>query len=102
MNSELSAALGHFSERRIFAAIIFSTLWPSAEDNAREVTYSEYLQILNTDNMASGNVIVKENVLVGETKRPHEIVRPNKPVFQVTKFRTILPYITENEVKTDS
>jgi len=83
----------------LLAAIFFSTLWPNAEEGSTELSYSEYLEILNADNIKSGNVVMKDNVLIGKTHRPHMIQRPNKKPITVTRFKTILPFINEEVVK---
>ncbi|MCK4754231.1 MAG: hypothetical protein KAS58_03300, partial [Calditrichia bacterium] len=54
----------------LVAAIFFSTLWPSSEEGVAKISYSEYQTILKDNNMEKGEVIVKENVLIGETRQP--------------------------------
>ncbi len=83
----------------LLAAIFFSTLWPNAEEGSTELSYSEYQEILKADNIKSGNVVMKENILIGKTHRPHMIQRPNKAPLTVIRFKTILPFINEEVVK---
>lgn len=83
----------------LLAAIFFSTLWPSGEEGAFEITYFEYLQILEVDNMAEGTVVIKENILIGKTRQPHSIERPGKSPVTVSKFKTILPFVDEQTVQ---
>jgi cell division protease FtsH len=80
----------------LVAAIFFSTLWPSGEEGSAQITYSEYMKILQDDNMESGDVIVKENILIGKTKRP--ISLDGSTTKTVTQFKTVLPYVDDNVV----
>ena len=45
----------------LVAAIFFSQLWPGQEESVIQISYSEYLKILQKDNMRSGEIIVKDN-----------------------------------------
>lgn len=83
----------------LLAAIFFSTLWPNAEEGSIELSYSEYQEILNSDNIESGDVVMKENVFIGTTRRTHILERPNKKPLSVNKFRTVLPFLNEEVVK---
>ena len=57
----------------LIAAIFFSTLWPSSEESSEKISYSDYQTILKDNNMKSGKVIVKDNILNGETIRPFPV-----------------------------
>ena len=81
----------------LIAAIFFSTFWPSAEEGAVKISFTEYQQILKNDNMASGEVIVKDNILIGETKNP--IMIPGEKTRSVTRFKTVLPYLDDSMVQ---
>ena len=81
----------------LIAAIFFSTFWPSAEEGAIKISFTEYQQILKNDNMASGEVIVKDNILLGETKNP--ITVPGEKTRTITKFKTVLPYLDDAMVQ---
>jgi cell division protease FtsH len=80
----------------LVAAIFFSTLWPSSEEGTAQISYSEYQKILNDDNMKSGEVVVKENVLIGDTKRPVRIDGTSGK--EINRFKTILPYVDDSMV----
>ena len=81
----------------LVAAIFFSTLWPGAEEGTVSITYSEYLKILQDGNMVSGEVVVKDNILLGVSKEPLRI-RGDKsePTY---RFKTILPYLDDAMVE---
>ena len=81
----------------LVAAIFFSTLWPNSEEGSARIPYSEYLKILNDDNLKSGEVIVKDNVLIGETHRP--LMVKGEKGGDITHFRTVLPYLDDTMVK---
>jgi cell division protease FtsH len=83
----------------LLAAIIFTQFWSSTEEGSDEVSFSEYQEILKADNIQSGDVIIKENVLIAKTRRPHIINRPNNKSLTISKFKTVLPYINEEIVK---
>jgi cell division protease FtsH len=80
----------------LVAAIFFSTLWPSGEEGAVKISYSEYMAILNDDNMKSGEVIVKDNILIGETKRPLNLSEDQGT--RITHFKTVLPFVDDTMV----
>jgi len=79
----------------LVAAIFFSTLWPSSEEGSEKISYSEYLAILKDNNMKSGMVIIKDNVLNGETHRPHPV---GDKGLTITRFKTVLPYLDDTVV----
>jgi cell division protease FtsH len=79
----------------LVAAIFFSTLWPSGEEGSEKISYSEYQRILKDKNLKSGEVIVKENILIGETIREHVVEKTGK---SITKFKTVLPYLDDSVV----
>jgi cell division protease FtsH len=81
----------------LVAAIFFSTLWPSGEEGTTQISYSEYMQILKNDNMKKGEVVVKENILIGETKEP--ITRFGEKGTPITRFKTVLPFVDDEMVK---
>ena len=81
----------------LIAAIFFSTYWPSTEEGAVKISFSEYKQILKNDNMASGEIVVKDNILTGETKRPITVTGEKNR--SVTRFKTVLPYLDDSMVK---
>ena len=81
----------------LVAAIFFSQLWPGQEDTMVEISYSEYLKILQKENMRSGKVIVKDNILIGETKDPLNYASETGK--QYYKFKTILPYLDDTVVE---
>ena len=81
----------------LLAAIIFSTFWPGTEEGAVKISFSESQQILKDDNLKSGEIIVKDNVLIGETRRPVPLTGGKNKNF--TKFKTILPFLNENMVE---
>jgi len=80
----------------LVAAIFFSTLWPSGEEGTAQISYSEYLKILNDDNIKKGEVVVKENILIGDTKRPVRIDGTSGK--EINRFKTILPYVDDSMV----
>ena len=79
----------------LVAAIFFSTLWPSGEEGSEKISYSEYQRILKDKNLKSGEVIVKDNILIGETVREHILEEKRKPI---TRFKTVLPYLDDSVV----
>ena len=81
----------------LVAAIFFSTLWPSGGESTIQISYSEYIQILNADNMKKGEIVVKENILIGETKEP--LLVPGDKGKAVTRFKTVLPFVDDEMVK---
>jgi cell division protease FtsH len=83
----------------LLAAIIFTQFWSNTEEGSNEISFSEYQQILKSDNIQSGDVIIKENVLIAKTRRPHIIERSGGKSVTVTKFKTVLPFVNEEVVK---
>jgi len=79
----------------LVAAIFFSTLWPSGEESSEKISYSDYQAILKNDNMKSGKVIVKDNILNGETRRPQPVGEKGT---MITRFQTVLPYLDDSVV----
>jgi cell division protease FtsH len=79
----------------LVAAIFFSTLWPSSEEGTTKISYSDYQTILKDDNMAAGEVIVKDNILIGETRQPALV---GDKGLSITKFKTVLPYLDDTMV----
>ncbi len=79
----------------LVAAIFFSTLWPSSEEGAAKISYSEYQTILKDNNMEKGEVIVKENILIGETRQPVIVGDKGQTI---TRFKTVLPYLDDSMV----
>jgi cell division protease FtsH len=79
----------------LVAAIFFSTLWPSGEESSDKISYSEYQRILKENNLKKGEVVVKDNILIGETHKPHLVEGKAKPI---TKFKTVLPYLDDSVV----
>jgi len=83
----------------LLAAIFFSTLWPNAEEGAIEISYSEFVEILNANNISSGDVVIKDNIFIGKTHKTHIIKRQSGKEIPVNQFKTVLPYINEDLVK---
>ena len=83
----------------LLAAIIFTQFWSNAEEGSNELSFSEYQEILKLDNIQSGDVIIKENILIGKTRRTHILERPNGKSITINKFKTILPFVNEEVVK---
>ena len=81
----------------LVAAIFFSQLWPGQEETMVEISYSEYLKILQKENMRSGKVIVKDNILIGETKDPLNYASETGK--QYFKFKTVLPFLDDTVVE---
>jgi cell division protease FtsH len=81
----------------LVAAIFFSQLWPGQEESMIQISYSEYMKILQKDNMRSGEIIVKDNILIGETKDPLNYTSETGK--QYYKFKTILPYLDDTVVE---
>ncbi|MCK4561104.1 MAG: ATP-dependent zinc metalloprotease FtsH [Calditrichia bacterium] len=79
----------------LVAAIFFSTLWPSSEEGAAKISYSEYQTILKDNNMEKGEVIIKENILIGETRQPVIVGDKGQTI---TRFKTVLPYLDDSMV----
>jgi cell division protease FtsH len=77
--------------------IIITYSQDSDEGEVQKINYSEFQQILKDDNMKSGKIEVVENVLTGETRRPVAVVEHGKER-SYSKFKTILPFLTENMV----
>ena len=80
----------------LVAAIFFSTLWPGSEEGAVKISFTEFQEILKNDNIKSINVVVRENVLTGETRRPLSL--PGEKDQNITRFKTILPYLNDKMV----
>ena len=81
----------------LIAALFFTQLWPGQEETTVQISYSEYLKILQDDNMRSGEIIVKDNILIGETKEPLSYTSESGK--QYYKFKTILPYLDDSVVE---
>jgi cell division protease FtsH len=79
----------------LVAAIFFSTLWPSSEEGTEKISYSEYQAILKDNNMKSGEVIVKDNILIGKTHQPYPVGDKGT---MITRFKTVLPYLDDTVV----
>jgi cell division protease FtsH len=82
----------------LVAAIFFSTLWPGTEESVENISYSEYQEILKNGNMRSGEVIVKDNILIGETKDPATVLTKDGKTREITAFKTVLPYLDDTIV----
>jgi cell division protease FtsH len=80
----------------LVAAIFFSTLWPGSDEGAIKISFTEFQEILKNDNINSIEVIVKDNILFGETKRP--LILPGEEGRTITRFKTILPYLNDTLV----
>jgi cell division protease FtsH len=83
----------------LFAAIIFTQFWSSDEEGSNELSFSEYQEILKADNIESGDVVMKDNVLIAKTRRTHILQRSNSKQVNIDKFKTVLPFINEEVVK---
>ena len=83
----------------LFAAIIFTQFWSSNEEGSNELSFSEYQEILKADNIESGDVAMKDNVLIAKTRRTHILQRSNGQQVNINKFKTVLPFINEEVVK---
>jgi len=83
----------------LFAAIIFTQFWSNNEEGSNELSFSEYQEILKADNIQSGDVAIKDNVLIAKTRRTHIIQRSNGQQVNINKFKTVLPFINEEVVK---
>jgi cell division protease FtsH len=81
----------------LVAAIFFSTLWPSGEEGSIQISYSEYMQILRNDNMSEGEVVVKDNILIGRTKEPFTQLGDKGK--SINRFKTVLPFVDDEMVK---
>jgi cell division protease FtsH len=80
----------------LLVIIVISTFWPGSDEGAVKISYSEFQQLLNDDNMQSGEIVVNDNILIGETRRPAPLAGSKDKTF--TKFKTILPFLNENMV----
>ena len=83
----------------LLAAIIFTQFWSNSEEGSNELSFSEYQEILKSDNIQSGDVIIKDNVLIAKTRRQHSIERSSGKSITVNKFKTVLPFVNEEVVK---
>ena len=83
----------------LFAAIAFTQFWSSNEEGSNELSFSEYQEILKQDNIQSGEVNTKDNLLIAKTRRPHIIERSGGRQLTINRFKTFLPYINEEIVK---
>jgi cell division protease FtsH len=79
----------------LLAAILFSVFWPGSDRDGIEISFSEYQEILKQDNIRS--IIVKENTLIGILRHP--IQKPGGEGNTYTRFKTILPLLTEGMIK---
>ncbi len=77
--------------------VIITYSQDSDEGEVQKINFSELQQILKDDNMKSGKIIVTENVLTGETRRPVTLVEHGKEQ-SYNKFKTTLPFLSENMV----
>jgi len=89
--------VGFFWLAILVAAILFTNLWNENDTIIIEISFIEYQKILDNDNLKSGKVIVKENILLGETKDPISI--PGNEQSGTFRFKTILPFIDDQMVK---
>ena len=80
----------------LLVIIVVSTFWPGSDEGAVKISYSEFQQLLKEDNIKSGEIVVKDNVLLAETRHPVVIQGSKEKTF--TKFKTILPFLNENMV----
>jgi cell division protease FtsH len=80
------------------AAIFFSTMWPNAEEGAVEISFMTYQKMLDENNVESAEVIVKDNILRGKTRKPFFMDRTGAAGKTVQTFKTILPYLNEQMV----
>ena len=81
----------------LVAAIFFSTLWPGSDEGAVKIDYSEFKELVKNDNVKSAEVIVKDNILIGETKRP--VILPGEKERTITRFKTVLPFLNDKLVE---
>ena len=77
--------------------VIITYSQDSDEGEVQKINFSELQQILKDDNMKSGKIVVTENVLMGETRRPVTVVEHGKER-SYDKFKTTLPFLSENMV----
>ena len=84
----------------IMAIILLTSIFPMGKGQDRDVPYSKYMYFLQNDLIASGEVVIKENEFRGELKKSFQDILPNGKTIDYKKFKTVLPFVDENMVKT--
>lgn len=83
----------------ILGIIFFSTIFPVGKSKETKIPYSEYLQYLDKDMIAKGQVVVDGNEFIGKLKNKVTFRTSDNKVISFDKFRTVLPFLNEDMVK---
>ena len=84
----------------IMAIILLTSIFPIGKGQDRDVPYSKYIYFLQNDLITAGEVVIKENEFRGELKKSFQDILPNGKTIDYKKFKTVLPFVDENMVKT--
>ncbi|KAA3608463.1 MAG: ATP-dependent metallopeptidase FtsH/Yme1/Tma family protein [Calditrichaeota bacterium] len=86
----------------LFFALFFTRLWPDNSAMEYEVSYSKYMEFLNADKIASGEISLKEGekIFSGVLKRKEFFGTDPANGIETEFFKTILPYVDESVIKT--
>lgn len=83
----------------ILGIIFFSYLFPVGKSKEVRIPYSEYLQYLERNLIAKGEVVVDDKEFTGRLKNKVTFRTSDGKEIIFEKFRTILPFINEDMVK---
>jgi len=83
----------------ILGIIFFSTIFPVGKSKETKIPYSEYLQYLEKDMIAKGQVVVDGNEFIGKLKNKVKLRTSDNKEIIFEKFRTVLPFLNEDMVK---
>ena len=83
----------------IMGIILVSQFIPRGKDKGTDIGYSDYLQYLEKDLIAKGEVVVKDNEFIGTLKNKISFKTSDGKTVTIEKFRTVLPFINEEMVK---
>lgn len=83
----------------ILGIIFFSTIFPVGKSKETSIPYSEYLQYLEKDMIAKGQVVVKENEFIGKLRNKIHLKTSDGKDVTIDKFKTVLPFVNEEMVK---
>ncbi|MHB2153879.1 ATP-dependent zinc metalloprotease FtsH [Calditrichota bacterium GD2] len=83
----------------LLAAIAFSTLWPDNRPNEVEVPYNEYMRLLRSKMIRSGEVTLKDNRFRGVLVDQTEVRSVNGGIHSARYIRTILPFVDSDVIK---
>ncbi|APF20486.1 ATP-dependent metalloprotease FtsH [Caldithrix abyssi DSM 13497] len=83
----------------LLAAIAFSTLWPDNRPNEVEVPYNEYMRLLRSKMIRSGEVTLKDNRFRGVLVDQTEVRSVNGGIRSARYIRTILPFVDSDVIK---